>query len=102
MILLVYRIVLRDEAARAAHDDMDARVDAVAAATPGYLGRELFQVGPLETLGLLRFESEEAVTAWKTHADHQTAHVRGVEELYRSYRVEVYELVRSNGFDLDE
>ena len=66
------------------------------------VGRELFQVGPLETLGLLRFESEEAVTAWKTHADHQTAHVRGVEELYRWYRVEVYELVRSNGFDLDD
>jgi heme-degrading monooxygenase HmoA len=102
MILLVYRIELRDESARAVHEEMDARVDAVARATPGYLGRELFQAGPLETVGLLRFESEAAVAAWTSHADHHAAHVRGVEELYRSYRVEVYELVRGKGFDRDE
>ena len=80
---------------------MTRRVDAVAAATPGYLGGEVFEAGPLETVGLLRFESQDAVATWTAHVDHQAAHTRGVEELYRSYRVEVYELVRANGFDLD-
>ena len=101
MILIVYRTVLRGPEMREAHDEMTRLTDAVAEATPGYIGAELFHPGPLETVGLLRFESQQAVKAWSDHPDHKLAHVRGVEELYRTYSVEVYELVRQAGFDLD-
>ena len=102
MMLLVYRTVLRGPEFEPAHREMTALLDDLAKRTPGFIGTETFTVGPGETIGLMSFESEAALAAWREHADHKRTHVRGVEEVYRSYRVEVYELVRQAGFDLDD
>ena len=92
----------RTSDARQVRAQLDKWVKEVAPGAVGWLGSTAGVTDDGQVIALARFESEEAVTAWKTHADHQTAHVRGVDELYRSYRVEVYELVRSNGFNLDD
>ncbi|HEY4331001.1 MAG TPA: hypothetical protein VGM78_00460 [Ilumatobacteraceae bacterium] len=99
MILLVYRTVLRGPEMREEFDEMNRLTDAVALNTPGYIGAETFAVSPLETVGLLRFETQEAMAMWSDHPDHKTAHVRGVDELFSKYEVEVYDLVRQAGFD---
>ena len=101
MVLIVYRTVLRSPDFEADHHEMTTLLYELAASTPGFVGVETFTRDDGETVGLLRFESEDAVTAWREHPDHQRTHVRGVEEVYRSYRVEVYHLVRQAGFDLD-
>ena len=101
MIMIVYRTVVRSPEYERDHAEMTELLDDLAARTPGFIGTETFQGGPGETIGMMRFESEEAVAAWRDHPDHQRTHVRGVEEVYSSYRVEVFELVRQAGFDLD-
>jgi heme-degrading monooxygenase HmoA len=102
MKLLVYRTVLRGPEFEADHREMTQLLDDLADRTPGFLGTETFSPRPGETVGLMRFESEESLAAWREHPDHKRTHVRGVEEVYRSYRVEIYELTRQAGFDLDE
>jgi heme-degrading monooxygenase HmoA len=99
MMLLVYRTVVRGPEFERDHEEMTALLDDIAARTPGFIGTETFRGGPGETIGLMRFESEDALGAWRDHPDHQRTHVRGVDEVYSSYRVEVYELVRQAGFD---
>ena len=45
-----------------------------------------------------RFESLEALRAWKEHPDHLIAQMRGKSEFYASYRVEVCDVVRAYEF----
>ena len=97
MILIVYRTVLRGPEHAGAHAEMTAASDALAATVPGFISSEAFHKSPLETVGLMYFADEDAVAAWREHQIHQGLHVRGVEEVYQSYNVEVFELVRQAG-----
>jgi heme-degrading monooxygenase HmoA len=97
--MLLYTTTLRDESFRAEHDDMKRRMRALAESVPGFLGEEDYRnQADGSTLGILRFEDEAALAAWRDHPDHGAVHNRGVGSVYASYTVEVFERVRDASF----
>jgi heme-degrading monooxygenase HmoA len=45
-----------------------------------------------------RFESHEALAAWRNHPEHQAAQQRGRERFFAHYKIEVCESVRAYEF----
>jgi heme-degrading monooxygenase HmoA len=97
--MLLYTTTLRDESLRAEHENMKRRMRALAESVPGFLGEEDYRnEADGSTLGILRFEDEAALAAWRDHPDHGAVHNRGVDSVYASYTVEVFERVRDASF----
>jgi heme-degrading monooxygenase HmoA len=99
VILLLYTTSPRDESVRAEHEDMTRRMRELAEGTPGFLGwDDVRNEGTGAALGMLRFEDEAALAAWRDHPDHGAVHNRGVESVYASYSVEVFQRIRDATF----
>jgi heme-degrading monooxygenase HmoA len=98
MIVLLFTVVPRTDALRSDHEEMNRRMHALAEATPGFVDAEYYPRPDGGTFGVLRFEDEAALAAWRDHPDHADAHRRAVEEVYATYRVEVCERVREATF----
>ncbi len=102
MIVLLFSTVPRNDGVRAEHEDMKRAMRALAEDVPGFLGWDEYEEAGGGTFGVLRFESEAALAAWRDHPDHMEIHRRGVEDVYASYRVEVCERVRDASFSRPE
>ncbi|PHQ79110.1 MAG: antibiotic biosynthesis monooxygenase [Coxiella sp. (in: Bacteria)] len=50
-------------------------------------------------MSIIHFESEEAISAWKNNVKHQVAQKLGKEKWYKSYQVEICDVLRSYGND---
>jgi heme-degrading monooxygenase HmoA len=98
VIVFLFTVVPRDESRRAEHEDMTRRLNDLAAQTPGFINAETYDRPDGGTFGVIRFEDEDALAAWRDHPDHGAAHQRAVEDVYRTYHVEVCELVRDASF----
>ena len=74
-----------------------ARMEALAARQPGYLGIESVR----EHLGITvsYWDSLEAIAAWKAEGEHLLAQQFGREKWYRHYKVRVARVERDYGFD---
>lgn len=69
----------------------------LAEATPGFVAwHDVVAPDPDTSMGAILFESEESLSAWREHPDHAAAHQRGEDAVYRSFNVQIYELVREN------
>ncbi len=79
--------------------EMAARMDALAAQQPGYLGVESARD---EGLGITvsYWESEAAIAAWKRHAEHLMAQASGRSTWYEHFQVRVAKVERSYGFQV--
>jgi heme-degrading monooxygenase HmoA len=99
VILLLYTVTLRDESRRAEHEEMKRQMRVLAESIPGFLGEEDYRnEADGSMLGVLRFEDETALAAWRDHPSHGAVHNVGVESVYASYRVEVFERKRDASF----
>ncbi len=97
--MLLYTTTLRDESGRAQHEEMKRRMRELADSVPGFLGEDDYRnEADGSMLGVLRFESEEALAAWRDHPSHGAVHNLGVESVYASYRVEIFERKRDANF----
>ena len=76
---------------------MAARMEALAAEQPGFLGIESAREGVGITVSYWR--DEAAAVAWKQVAEHRVAQDRGREAWYADYRVRVATVTRSYGPD---
>jgi heme-degrading monooxygenase HmoA len=74
---------------------MSARMEALAAQQPGYLGLEAARDGLGITVSY--WADEAAARAWKQVAAHLVAQQRGREEWYADYRVRVAVVQRDYG-----
>jgi heme-degrading monooxygenase HmoA len=101
MIVVLFATTLRDEALRDDYDELNRRTQELASAIPGFAGWQEFRTDDGETVGIVRFESDEALAAWRDDPVHQAVHQRGVDAVYGSYRVEILERVREAGFTYD-
>jgi heme-degrading monooxygenase HmoA len=98
MIVLLFSTVPRNDEVREQHDEMTRAMRTLAEGLPGFLGWEEYAQADGGTFGVLRFEDEAVLAAWRDHPDHMEVHRRGVDDVYASYRVEVCELVREASF----
>jgi heme-degrading monooxygenase HmoA len=64
---------------------------------PGFLGMDYAATEGGELL-VARFESHEALAAWRNEPEHLEAQKLGKERFFSEYRIEVCELVRSYDF----
>jgi heme-degrading monooxygenase HmoA len=77
---------------------MAARMDALAAEQPGYLGMETAREDGLG-LTVSYWTDEAAAAAWKQVAEHLVAQERGRDVWYADYRMRVATVTRAYGPD---
>ena len=65
---------------------------------PGFLGVEHAGDGA-GSITLSYWESEDAIAAWKRHADHLVAQAKGRSDWYQRFMVRVARVERAYGFE---
>ena len=76
-----------------------ARMEALAAEQPGYLGFESARDPEGLGISVSYWADERAARAWKQVAEHLIAQERGAAEWYAEYRVRVATVTRAYGSD---
>lgn len=72
-----------------------AKMAALAAQQPGYLGMETARDGISITVSY--WDSLDAIAGWKANAEHQAARKRGHKDWYSQFRVRVAKVEREYG-----
>jgi heme-degrading monooxygenase HmoA len=98
MVVVVFKIQHRPDMPVAEYEAAGARMLELVSQMPGFLGMDYAEVEGGELL-VVRFESHEALEAWRTHPEHQATQRLGRERFFQSYNIEVCEPVRSYGFE---
>jgi heme-degrading monooxygenase HmoA len=101
MVIVVFTIKLRPDLDVEEYQKAGARMVELVSAMPGFLGMEYASSDGTELI-VARFESHEALAAWREHPDHRATQKRGRDEFFARYRIEVCDEVRSYEFDLGD
>lgn len=65
---------------------------------PGFLGIDGFTGEDGSELAIARFDSDEAVLAWKLHPEHVKMQDRGRTEFFAAYDITIAEISRHYGW----
>src|SRR5690242_11538598 len=87
---------LRTEADRG-YGKMAERMNELAAQQPGFLGIESARTPEGLGITVSYWASEEAIRAWKAHADHRIAQETGQKVWYANYHLRVARVERDYG-----
>ena len=99
MMVVLFSATLAEDADTAAYEALDKHLYGIVGSMPGFLSVKEYTAADGETIGVVRFESEEALEAWRRQPDHQEAQRRGREEFYARYDIEVLRLERASRFE---
>jgi len=83
---------------KAGYGDTAARMVALAAQQPGFLGVESARGADGLGITVSYWESEAAIAAWKAHAEHTLARETGRRDWYAAYCTRVCKVERDYGF----
>lgn len=97
MVVVVFRITLRADIDVAEYERTGTRMVELVSGIPGFLGMDYAETDGGELL-VARFESHEALAAWRNQPEHREAQRRGREQFFEHYRIEVCEPVRAYEF----
>lgn len=97
MTVVIFRNRLRPEA-QEAYGELAPQVAALAQQQPGFIAMKTFTAADGERVTIAQFESDDAVAAWRAHAEHREAQKRGRDEFYSEYHLQVCEVVRERTF----
>ena len=75
--------------------DMAAKMEALAAQQPGYLGIESASGADGLSITVSYWESEEAIANWRRHAEHRIAQSTGMEKWYSEFFTRVAKVERA-------
>jgi heme-degrading monooxygenase HmoA len=100
MVVVVFKITLRPDLQVADYEATGARMVELVSSMPGFLGMDYAEIEGGELL-VARFESHEALAAWKNQPEHLLAQQRGREEFFANYRIDVCDAVRSYEFQAE-
>jgi len=98
MVVVVFRITHRTDLPISEYEETAGRMVELVSSMPGFLGMDYAALEGGELL-IARFESHEALAAWRNHPEHQEAQRLGRERFFASYRIEVCDSVRAYEFD---
>jgi heme-degrading monooxygenase HmoA len=98
VIVVVFKITHRADLDRSEYEKLGERMGELVSAMPGFLGMDYAATGEGELL-VARFESHQALDAWRDQPDHKVAQQLGRERYFAHYRIEVCEFARSYEFD---
>ncbi len=80
------------------YPEMAARMEELAARSPGYLGLESVRDAGGHGITVSYWASEEAIREWKDQSQHQIAQETGRARWYAEYRVRIAKVERAYGF----
>ncbi len=81
------------------YDDMSQKMLEMAAQQAGYLGVESARGEDGLGITVSYWESEEAITNWRTNAEHRVAQSEGRERWYSEFVTRVARVERARAFD---
>ena len=100
MVVVVFKITHRPDLPVAEYEETGTRMVELVSAMPGFLGMDYAATDGGELL-IARFESHEALEAWRNLPEHKAAQELGRERFFAAYRIEVCESVRSYEFQAE-
>jgi heme-degrading monooxygenase HmoA len=80
------------------YSETNARLEDLVKDIPGYLGMDHAQTPAGLGITVSYFRDADALTEWRTNAEHGAAQRRGRAEWYQSYTLHVAKVERSHGF----
>jgi len=96
MIVTIFRSRLRGEH-EPAYYEMAARMKALAENMAGFISFKAFKAEDGERVSLIEFDSEDALRAWREHAEHRKAQELGRTKYYAEFQIQVCSIVRQYG-----
>jgi heme-degrading monooxygenase HmoA len=94
MVIVVFRITLRPDLPTDEYEATGTRMVELVSQMPGFIGMDYAEIEGGELL-VARFESHEALAAWREEPEHRRAQELGRERFFAHYRIEVCDLARA-------
>jgi heme-degrading monooxygenase HmoA len=99
MVVILFELKKRPEADVPEYRSMLARMEEIVSAMPGYISSEDFiSEDGNRDLSVVKFESLEALEAWRDHPEHLEAQRLARELYFESYHIQVLSTVREYSF----
>ena len=98
MIVVLFSISMRDDANEEAEAAASERMWSIVSAMPEFISYKAYTAADGETIAVVRFESREALDAWKRQPDHRVTQERARQEWYDEYWVQASETFREYRF----
>lgn len=102
MIVLLFKSQLRTDIDAQDYQATRARMMDLVGKIPGFVSYKTFRADDGETLAIAKFNSEDALEAWRNHPEHVAVQRRGHEEFYESYWIQVCRTARDYGWSRAE
>jgi heme-degrading monooxygenase HmoA len=97
MVVALFLTRLRADADTAAYGALGERMVELVQQSPGFDSMEFYSSDDGAELMIARFESREALDAWRANPEHLEAQRAGRERFFAQYRIEICDLVRTHG-----
>jgi heme-degrading monooxygenase HmoA len=98
MIVVMFSISMRDDADEEAEAAASEDMWSIVSAMPGFISYKAYTAADGETIAVVRFESRDALDAWKRQPDHRVTQERARQEWYDEYWVQASETFREYRF----
>ncbi len=102
MVVILFEIEERPEVEGPEYKAASKRMNELVRSMPGFISSEDYTGEDGKELSIVRFESLEALEAWRKHPEHLRTQKRGRDEFYESYHVQVLAPVREYTFKRGE
>lgn len=103
MVIVLFEHRLRADIDNDEYQQTFGRMLELASQMPGFISIHPYTGQDGGMLAVVRFESEEAVQAWKSHPEHVKTQARAREAFYKSYKLTVAApVIREYGFQQQE
>lgn len=89
MMIVLFEHRLRADIDKAEYDRASERMAELASQMPGFISINGYAAEDGGVLAVVRFESEEALEAWRKHPEHVKTQERAREAFYESYKITV-------------
>jgi heme-degrading monooxygenase HmoA len=97
MVLALFAFRVRPEV-QAEFQQLVGRMAELVHQVPGFISMDLFASEDGRMLAVPRFESEEALLAWRNHPEHVAAQKKGKADYFEDYWIDVCSTIRSYEF----
>jgi len=107
MFVVLFSTTERDDVDLSEYRQTSARMHELVSEVPGFISYNDYESEEGRGVAVVRFDSEEALTAWRTLPEHRAAQERGRKAFYEEYWVQVcttvreYRFTRTGGYDHD-
>jgi len=98
MIVVLFSTTARGDLDLEDYRRASARMRELVATVPGFISYNSYRAEDGETVAIVRFDSEEALDAWRFHPEHREVQDKGRQSYYQGYWVQVCSTLREYRF----